>query len=64
MPIVINSICKRTLPFGLFAFLTEGGLRYQRLVAAAPITVLPVIILVLFAGRRIVTGRARGGLKG
>lgn len=62
--LVINSISKRTLPFGLFAFITEGGVRYERLMAGAAITVLPVIILFLFARRKIVTGMARGGVKG
>ena len=62
--LVINSTEKRTLPFGLFAFQTEGGIRYERLMAAAAIVVLPMIILFLFARKSIVTGVSKGGLKG
>ncbi|MEA5050560.1 MAG: carbohydrate ABC transporter permease [Oscillospiraceae bacterium] len=62
--LVINSTDKRTLPFGLFAFTTEGGIRYERLMAAATIVVLPMIVLFLCARKSIVTGVSKGGLKG
>ncbi|MEA4912638.1 MAG: carbohydrate ABC transporter permease [Oscillospiraceae bacterium] len=62
--LVINSTENRTLPFGLFAFTTEGGIRYERLMAAATIVVLPMILLFLFARKSIVTGVSKGGLKG
>lgn len=62
--LVISSTEKRTLPFGLFAFTTQGGIRYERLMAAATIVVLPMVILFIVARKSIVTGVAQGGLKG
>lgn len=54
----------KTLPFGLYAFMSEGGSRTELLMAASTIVVLPMIILFLFARKQIVNGVARGGLKG
>lgn len=62
--LVINSQANRTLPFGLFAFTNEAGIRYELLMAAATIVVLPMIILFLFCRKSIITGVSRGGLKG
>ena len=62
--IVTNSKEVRTLPFGLYAFMTSSGIRYERLMAAATIVVLPMIILFIFCRKSIVTGVSRGGLKG
>ncbi|MCL2008086.1 MAG: carbohydrate ABC transporter permease [Treponema sp.] len=62
--LIINSTNNRTLPFGLYAFITEGGVRYERLMAGATIVVLPMIILFIFARKHIVTGMAREGIKG
>lgn len=62
--LVVNSPRNRTLPIGLFAFITDGGVRYERLMAAATVVVLPVIALFLVARKQIVGGVARGGLKG
>lgn len=62
--LVINTTENRTLPIGLYAFITDGGVRYERLMAAATLVVIPVIILFLFARKSIVTGVAKGGLKG
>ena len=54
----------RTLPFGLYNFVTEGGARNEVMMAAATIVVLPMLILFLFARKYIVNGVSRGGLKG
>ena len=62
--LIINSSKNRTLPQGLYAFITDGGVRYERLMAAATMVVVPVIILFLFTRKNIVSGVARGGLKG
>lgn len=62
--LIVNSSKNRTLPLGLYAFITDGGVRYERLMAAATIVVIPIIILFLFARKNIVAGVARGGLKG
>ncbi|MGN1398983.1 MAG: carbohydrate ABC transporter permease [Erysipelotrichaceae bacterium] len=62
--LVIQSQQNRTLPFGLFAFTNETGIRYEVLMAGATIVVLPMIILFLFCRKNIVTGVSKGGLKG
>jgi multiple sugar transport system permease protein len=62
--LIISSGKKRTLSLGLYAFITEGGVRYERLMAAATLVVIPVIILFLGARKYIISGVARGGLKG
>lgn len=62
--LVTNSTEVRTLPFGLYAFMTSSGIRYERLMAAATIVVIPMIILFIFFRKSIVTGVSRGGLKG
>jgi multiple sugar transport system permease protein len=59
-----NSAATRTLPFGLYNFVTEGGAKNEVMMAAATIVVLPMLILFLFARKYIVNGVARGGLKG
>lgn len=62
--LVINSRINRTLPLGLYAFITDGGVRYERLMAASTVVIIPMVILFLFARKSIVKGVARGGLKG
>lgn len=59
-----NSDNVRTLPFGLYAFVTEGGAKNEVMMAGATIVVLPMLILFIFARKYIVNGVARGGLKG
>jgi len=62
--IATNSTEVRTLPFGLYAFMTSSGIRYERLMAAATIVVLPMIVLFIFCRKSIITSVSRGGLKG
>lgn len=62
--LIITSTRNRTLPFGLYAFMTEAGMKNELLMAASTVVVLPMIILFLFARKYIVSGVARGGLKG
>ena len=62
--LVTNKTENRTLPFGLYAFMTSSGIRYERLMAAATIVVIPMIILFICFRKEIVTGVSRGGLKG
>ena len=61
---VTNSAETRTLPFGLYAFMNSAGIRYERLMAAATIVIIPMIILFIVFRKNIVTGVSRGGLKG
>ena len=62
--LVINSDKNRTIPLGIFAFVSEAGSDPKLQLAAATISVLPMIILFLFARKYIVSGVARGGVKG
>ena len=62
--IATNSKEVRTLPFGLYAFMTEGGQRNERMMAASTIVVIPMIIVFLFARKYIISGMSRGGIKG
>lgn len=62
--LVINSRGNRTLPLGLYAFITEAGTHFELLMAASTMIVIPIIILFLIARKSIVNGVARGGLKG
>ncbi len=61
--LVTNSTNVRTLPFGLYAFMTSAGIRYERLMAGAFIVVAPMIVLFIFCRKSIVTGVSKGGLK-
>ena len=62
--LVTNHESTRTLPFGLYAFMTTSGIRYERLMAASAIVVLPMIIIFICFRKYIVTGISRGGTKG
>jgi multiple sugar transport system permease protein len=62
--IATNSTKTRTLPFGLYAFMTSSGIRYERLMAASTIVVAPMILIFIIFRKYIVAGVSRGGLKG
>ena len=62
--LVINSDRNRTIPLGIFAFVSEAGSDPKLQLAAATVSVLPMIILFLFCRKYIVNGVARGGIKG
>ena len=56
------SICGVTTILG--AFVSEGGVKTELMMATATIVVLSMIILFIFARKHIVNGVARGGIKG
>lgn len=56
------SICAVTTILG--AFVSEGGVKTELMMATATIVVLSMIILFIFARKHIVNGVARGRLKG
>lgn len=62
--LVVNSKENRTLPIGLYTFMTEGGNDFKIMMAASTVVILPMIILFMFARKQIVNGVARGGIKG
>lgn len=62
--LAINSSQHRTLTLGLYTFMTEGGIYYEKLMAASLVVVMPMIILFIIARKHIINGVANGGLKG
>lgn len=63
--IVTSSKEMRTIPMGLTAFVEfEGGTRWNELLAASIFSMLPLIVLFLFAQRFFIKGIASSGLKG
>ncbi len=62
--LVINSDKNRTVPLGLFSFMSEAGSDPKLQLAASTVSILPMVILFLCARKYIVNGVARGGLKG
>lgn len=62
--IVTNSQELRTLPVGLSAFTTEAGIKYELLMAASSMVILPMIILFFIMQKYIISGVARAGIKG
>jgi len=64
-PLVItNSTHMRTLPIGLRFFVEESGTQYHYMMAAALITLAPVLALFFAAQRQFIKGIALTGLKG
>jgi len=62
--IVTNSQEMRTLPVGLTAFTTEAGIKYELLMAASAMVIIPMIILFFFMQKYVVAGVTRSGIKG
>lgn len=54
----------RTLPVGLQSFTTEAGTRFELLMAASAVVVLPMIVFYLIFQKHIIKGISRSGLKG
>ncbi|WP_238626130.1 carbohydrate ABC transporter permease [Aggregatilinea lenta] len=54
----------RPISYGLYAFTTESGANLNLLMAASVITLVPVLVLYLFAQRQFTEGIATTGLKG
>ncbi|MCM3766804.1 carbohydrate ABC transporter permease [Neobacillus niacini] len=62
--IVTSSEEMRTLPVGLISFSTDAGTRYELLMAASSMIILPMIILFIVLQKYIIEGVARAGIKG
>lgn len=61
--IFLSSIDKMTVPVGLAYFRTDVGVKWNLLMAASTISVLPTIVVFLATQRYYVQGLARTGLK-
>ncbi len=63
-PLIITTEMKmRTLPLGLAMFISQRSIRYDLIMAAATMAVIPVIIVFLFGQRFFVKGITLTGLK-
>jgi multiple sugar transport system permease protein len=62
--IYIKSPDMRTLPLGLTTFQNEYASQWDLLLAGSVVTILPLVIVYIFAQRYIVDGIATTGLKG
>lgn len=62
--LVTNNTSMRLLNNGLSAFATEAGSQVELQMAAATITIVPVLILYFFFRKEIIKGVSRNGLKG
>jgi len=63
-PLIITNTTKmRTLPIGLRYFVEDSGAQYNLMMAAAMITVAPVVALFFVAQRQFIESIARTGLK-
>ena len=62
--IIINDTDKMTVPLGLELFLGQQGQRWELLMAAATISMVPTVILVLALQKHLVRGIALSGLGG
>lgn len=62
--IVTNDTALRTLPVGLQAFTTEAGTRFELLMAASTIVIIPMVIIYILLQKHIIAGISKSGLKG
>ena len=62
--IIVNDTSKMTVPLGLQLFLGQQGQRWELLMAAATISMVPTVILVLALQKYLVKGIALSGLGG
>lgn len=62
--IATSSADVRPLQVGLASFSTEQGTQYHLLMAAATFSILPIVVLYLFAQRQFTEGVASSGIKG
>ncbi|OIJ12271.1 hypothetical protein BKP35_10725 [Anaerobacillus arseniciselenatis] len=54
---------KRTLPYGLYSFMTQYGVEWNNLMAASIIAIIPPLIIFLFLHKYFLRGFTSGALK-
>ncbi len=62
--LIISSDAKRTLPIGLTQFTSEAGSEVQLLLAAAVVTIIPLILLFILTRKYVIGGLTKGAVKG
>ncbi|RMB83857.1 carbohydrate ABC transporter permease [Streptomyces shenzhenensis] len=60
--IIVNSLDKATVPLGLQMFMGQNGNQWHLMMAAATLSVLPAVLLLIVLRRQLVAGVALGGL--
>ena len=64
-PLIVTNVEEmRTVQVGLNAFTNESGTRFDLLMAATTVVILPMLILFVFARKYVVTAVSSGGTKG
>lgn len=61
---VVKSQDNRTITFGIYAFISEGGEHFELMMALSVIVILPMIIVFLTMRKYLVKGVMLGGSKG
>lgn len=61
--IMTDKVQLRTVPVGLRYFMMDIGTDYPRLMAAATMAIVPILILFVFAQKQFIQGIARTGLR-
>lgn len=62
--LIIKSEANRTVTFGLYAFISEGGERFELMMTLSVISILPMCIVFLLMRKYLVKGFKFGGVKG
>lgn len=61
--IVVDSDAYRTIPLGLGTFIHQRGMKYDLLMAASVMSVLPILVVFVFAQKNFIEGIALTGIK-
>jgi multiple sugar transport system permease protein len=62
--LILTDPARQTMPVGIALFQGEHTVPWGEIAAASLITAVPLILMVLFFQRRIVTGLSAGAIKG
>ena len=61
---ILTNRNSRTLPYGVYLFITDVGIDWGQLMAAGMLVALPPLIFTFVAARQIITGLTAGAVKG
>jgi len=61
---ILTNRTSRTLPYGVYLFITDVGIDWGQLMAAGMLVALPPLIFTFVAARQIITGLTAGAVKG
>ncbi|MGO4714882.1 carbohydrate ABC transporter permease [Bradyrhizobium sp. 2TAF24] len=61
---ILTNRASRTLPYGVYLYITDVGVDWGRLMAAGMLVALPPLIFTFVAARQIIAGLTAGAVKG